>query len=105
MPLNHEDILISWYRSRLAINCVKQPWKKRQLKRAEKTAMKQLEKELKETAEKEKEVYTVYCVHMHLLYTQYWFNSCYLHNTYLCTGKKEKNRGKETKKAGKSEES
>ena len=51
------------HRSRLAINCVKQPWKKHQLMRAEKTAMKQLEKELKEIAEKEKEVqYIVYTV-------------------------------------------
>ena len=40
----------------VAVNTLRQPWKMRQLKRAEKTAMKQLEKELKEVAEKEKEV-------------------------------------------------
>lgn len=39
---------------------MKQPWKKRQLKRAEKAAVMQLEKELKEAAEKEKEVQYVH---------------------------------------------
>ena len=36
------------------------------------------------------------------VYTECWFNKCY---TYGHTGKKEKNGGKETKTAGKSEES
>lgn len=40
----------------IAINCLRQPWRKRLQERAEKSALKQLEKELKETAEKEREV-------------------------------------------------
>ena len=57
-------------RSRNAISNVKQPWKKRQLKRAEKTAMKLLEKELKETAEKEREVQ--YIVHLFCMDVCIW---------------------------------
>ena len=40
----------------IAINSLRQPWKKRLQERAEKLALKQLEKELKETAEREREV-------------------------------------------------
>lgn len=40
----------------IAINTIRQPWKKRLQERTEKSALKQLEKELKETAEKEREV-------------------------------------------------
>ena len=43
----------------IAVNSLRQPWKKRLQERAEKSAMKLLEKELKETAEKEKEVLMV----------------------------------------------
>ena len=40
----------------MAVRSLKLPWKKRQLERLEKKAMKEFEKELKETAEKQREV-------------------------------------------------
>ena len=40
----------------MAVRSLKMPWRKRQLERVEKKAMKDFEKELKEAAEKEKEV-------------------------------------------------
>ena len=41
----------------MAVRSLKLPWKKRQLERLEKKAMKDFEKELKDTAEKQREVY------------------------------------------------
>ena len=40
----------------VVMNTLRQPWKKRLQERAEKTAMKQLERELREAAEKERAV-------------------------------------------------
>ena len=40
----------------MAVRSLKLPWKKRQLERLEKKAMKEFEKELKDTAEKQREV-------------------------------------------------
>jgi len=40
----------------VAVRSLKLPWKKRQLERLEKKAMKDFEKELKDTAEKQREV-------------------------------------------------
>ena len=48
----------------IAVNSLRQPWKKRLQERAEKKAMKHLENELKEMAEKKKEVLPLYvCKH------------------------------------------
>lgn len=43
----------------IAVTSLKQPWKKRQRERAEKKAVKEFERELKETAKREREVRTV----------------------------------------------
>ena len=40
----------------MSVRSLKLPWKKRQLERLEKKAMKEFEKELKDTAEKQREV-------------------------------------------------
>ena len=42
--------------NRIAVAALKKPWSKRLLERAEKKAVKEFERELRETAEKEKEV-------------------------------------------------
>ena len=46
----------SRHRNLIAVPSLKQPWRKRKVREAEHRAMKELERELKEAKEKEKEV-------------------------------------------------